>query len=243
MGQPDYERIQDDGWRDGIDGRPLTCCSAGWFRHKFHQYDRARDAAAEFRDLFGERFWLEIQDHGLPEQQIVNRGVAKLARELGIGMVATNDCHYLNETDHEHHDALLCIGTATNLDDPRRLRFDGQGFYLKSGDEMAEVFRDHPSAVANTLEIAERCNLDLGIDTGEYHMPEFQVGAGETRESVLERQAWHGLRRRLGLDRRRRFDYLRSLEALGRRARDLEHHEDRSHNRQRRERDHAPGDR
>ena len=102
--------------------------------------------------------------------------------DLRLPLLATNDAHYLNHHDHEPHDALLCIGTATNLDDPNRFRFDGQGFYLKSGDEMAEVFRDHPSAVANSLEVAERCNLVLGLETGEYHLPEFQVPAGKTRE-------------------------------------------------------------
>src|SRR6185503_7894378 len=90
------------------------------------------------------------------------------------------DRYYLESCDHEHHDALLCIGTATNLDDPKRFRFDGHGFYVKDGDEMAEVFRDHPSALTSSLEIAERCDLELGIDTGRYQMPEFQVPAGTT---------------------------------------------------------------
>jgi DNA polymerase-3 subunit alpha len=130
----------------------------------------------------------------------VNAELAKMSSDLNLPLVATNDCHYLNADDHRHHDALLCIGTATNLDNPDRFRFDGQGFYLKSGEEMAEVFRDHPSALANTLEIAERCNLDLGIDTGRYHLPEFQVPAGKTREQVMAEQSWAGLRERLGLE-------------------------------------------
>ena len=112
--------------------------------------------------------------------------------------MATNDAHYLGCDDHGPHEALLCVGTGSTLDDPNRFRFTGQGFYLKSGPEMAELFHDHPTAVANTMEIAERCNLE--IDMGQFHLPEFQVPAGTTREEVLEGQAWSGLRRRLGLD-------------------------------------------
>jgi DNA polymerase-3 subunit alpha len=130
----------------------------------------------------------------------VNAELVKMAADLSLPLLATNDAHYLESDDHSHHDALLCIGTGTNLDAPDRFRFDGRGFYVKDGDEMAELFSDHPSAVASTLEIHERCDLDLGIDTGRYHMPEFQVPAGTTREAVLEAQAWRGLRERLGLD-------------------------------------------
>jgi DNA polymerase-3 subunit alpha len=163
------------------------------------QQNTAWQLVEEFSGIFGDRFYLELQRHGIGLQDTVNAELTKMASDLKLPLVATNDAHYLMQDDHAHHDALLCIGTATNLDDPNRFKFDGHGFYVKDGDEMRELFRDHPSAVANTLEIAERCSLDLGIDTGEYHMPEFQVPAGETRESVLTRQAWQGLRARLGL--------------------------------------------
>jgi len=113
-----------------------------------------------------------------------------MAADLRLPLVATNDAHYLGHDDHEPHEALLCIGTGTTLDDPKRFRFDGRGFYVKSGDEMAEVFHDHPSAVAATLEIAERCQVEIA--TGKYHLPEFQVPAGTTREAVLEAAAWAG---------------------------------------------------
>jgi DNA polymerase-3 subunit alpha len=118
---------------------------------------------------------------------------------MDLPLLATNDAHYLEAHDHDHHDALLCIGTAKNLDDPNRFRFDGKGFYVKSGDEMLEVFHDHPSAVTNTLELAERCQFEMDLDTGRYHLPEFQIPAGLTREEVLSRQAWAGLRERLKL--------------------------------------------
>ncbi|TMA31544.1 MAG: DNA polymerase III subunit alpha [Deltaproteobacteria bacterium] len=146
-----------------------------------------------------DRFVRGAVERGIDLQDRVNAELVKMAADLRLPLLATNDAHYLEACDHEHHDALLCIGTATNLDDPKRFRFDGQGFYVKDGDEMAEVFRDHPSALASSLEIAERCNLELGIDTGRYQMPEFQVPAGTTREDVLSAQAWAGLRERLGL--------------------------------------------
>ncbi|MGH0028576.1 MAG: DNA polymerase III subunit alpha [Myxococcota bacterium] len=164
------------------------------------QPNTAWQLVEEFSGIFPDRFYLELQRHGIGLQDQVNAELTKMAVDLKLPLVATNDAHYLMQDDHAHHDALLCIGTATNLDDPNRFKFDGHGFYVKDGEEMRELFSDHPSAVTNTLEIAERCNVDLGIDTGDYHMPEFQVGAGETRESVLERQAWQGLRARLGLD-------------------------------------------
>jgi DNA polymerase-3 subunit alpha len=154
----------------------------------------------EFSRIFPGRFYLELQRHGIAAQDRVNAELVKMAADLRLPLVATNDAHYLERCDHEHHDVLLCIGTASNLDTESRFRFDGEGFYVRSGDEMAELFHDHPSAVASTLEIAERC--DVEIPMGTYHMPEFQVPAGTTREAVLERDAWEGLRRRLGLDPR-----------------------------------------
>ncbi|HEX2483785.1 MAG TPA: DNA polymerase III subunit alpha [Myxococcota bacterium] len=165
----------------------------------------------EFARIFPGRFYLELQRHGIAAQDKVNAELVKMAADLRLPLVATNDAHYLERCDHEHHDVLLCIGTASNLDTEGRLRFDGEGFYVRSGDEMAELFHDHPSAIASTLEIAERC--DVEIPMGSYHMPEFQVPVGTTREAVLERDAWDGLRRRLGLDPR---------EPLGPRHREYE---------------------
>jgi DNA polymerase-3 subunit alpha len=153
----------------------------------------------EFSGIFKDRYYLELQRHGIGDQDVVNAELAKMSTDMGLPLLATNDCHYLGHNDHENHEALLCIGTATNLDDPGRFKFDGQGFYLKSGDEMAEVFRDHPSAIENTLDLAERCELDLAVDTGEYHLPDFQVPVGKTKDQVLEAAVWSGLRERLRL--------------------------------------------
>ncbi|MBS1107489.1 MAG: dnaE [Deltaproteobacteria bacterium] len=160
---------------------------------------RAWRLVEEFASLFEGRFYLELQRHGIPAQDKVNAELVKMSGDLHLPLVATNDAHYLEADDHEPHDVLLCIGTAANLDDPKRFRFDGQGFYVKDGDEMWEVFHDHPSAVAATLEIAERCDVEL--EMGKYQLPDFQVPAGTTREQVLEEIAWTGLRRRLGFDR------------------------------------------
>ncbi len=152
----------------------------------------------ELSEIFKDRFYLELQRHGIPQQDQVNAELLKMHVDLGLPLLATNDAHYLEEQDHEDHDALLCIGTASNLDDKARFRFDGRGFFVKSGEEMLQVFHDHPQAVHNAMEIAERCNVEIPM--GRYHMPEFQVPAGTTREEVLERDAWRGLRERLGLE-------------------------------------------
>ncbi len=162
------------------------------------EMDTAWRLVEELSETFKDRYYLELQRHGIPDQDRVNAELLKMHSDLRLPLLATNDAHYLEEHDHDHHDALLCIGTASNLDDTNRLRFDGQGFFVKSGEEMLEVFHDHPQAVHNAMEIAERCDLELSMDT--YHMPEFQVPAGLTREEVLERDAWEGLRRRLGME-------------------------------------------
>ncbi len=161
------------------------------------QRERAWSLCQEFSEIFKGRFYLEMQRHGIDLQDQVNAEIVKMASDFNLPLVATNDAHYLEAHDHEPHEALLCIGTGTNLDDPKRFKFDGQGFYVKSAEDMMEVFADHPSAVTNTLEIAERCNLEFDMST--YHLPEFQVPVGKSREQVLSEQTWKGLRDRLGL--------------------------------------------
>jgi DNA polymerase III subunit alpha len=159
--------------------------------------DRAWTVAEDFRGLFGDRYYLELQRHGIADQDLVNAELIKMSADMDIPLVATNDAHYLRECDHEHHDALLCIGTASNISDDKRFRFDGRGFYVKDGDEMREIFHDHPSAIENTLVIADRC--DVEIPMGTYHMPDYQVPAGKSLDDVMEDQSWAGLRERLGM--------------------------------------------
>ena len=158
---------------------------------------RAWELAEDFARIFPGRFYVELQRHGIELQQRVEKELLKIAADLRLPLVATNDAHYLHAHDHGPHEALLCIGTGTTLGDPARFRFDGKGFHVKSAAEMAEVFSDLPQALSNSVEIAERCNLELQM--GVYQMPEFQVPQGTTREAVLREQSWLGLRKHLAL--------------------------------------------
>ena len=152
----------------------------------------------KYQRIFKDRYYIELQRHGIPEQDTVNVELLKMHEELRIPLIATNDCHYLRAGDAHAHEALLCLQTGKTLADPNRFRFNGEGFYLKSGAEMLEVFGDHPEAVRNTVEVAERC--DFVLETGRLQLPEFEVPAGETLDSYLERRTFEGLRERLGVD-------------------------------------------
>ena len=166
-----------------------------------------REAEAEvtarlYRDLLGEgNFYLELQDHGLEEQRAANEGLRRLARKLELPLVATNDCHYLRRDDAVAHDVLLCIGTQRLRSDAGRLRYASEEFFLKSAEEMARTFPDDPGALEATLEIAERCNVE--IPEGTFHLPAFPVPAGETEESFFARIAGEGLEQRIEELRRR----------------------------------------
>ena len=188
--------------RDGL--ICLSACLAGeiptLLRHG--QRDAALEAAGRFRDLFGkERFWLELQDHGLEEQQPVNQAVAQLAQELGVGLVATNDCHYLLPEDHEAHDVLVCIQTGNTTQTRDRMRYSGQ-HYFKSRAEMGRRFAWAPGAVENSLAIAERCNVSLADRS--LHLPEFPVPDGYDLEGYFEKVTRDGLEERLRELRRER---------------------------------------
>src|SRR5687768_8199543 len=136
------------------------------------QAKRAMAAAATYRDILGAgNFFLEMQFQGIDEQRIVNTGLIPIARDLGMPLVCTNDVHYLREGDHKPHDILLCIGTGKSVHDEQRLRYHGDQFFLKTAAEMAEIFKDYPDALANTLQIAERCAVE--IKSGESHLPRF----------------------------------------------------------------------
>src|SRR6187401_1414581 len=128
-----------------------------------HQQEKkAVAAAAAYRDILGpNNFFLEMQWHGIEEQRTVNSGLPAIARDLKLPLICTNDVHYLRETDAHPHDILLCIGTGKAFSDPKRLRYDARKFFLKSADEMADTFKDFPEALANTVRIAERCNVTL----------------------------------------------------------------------------------
>jgi DNA polymerase III subunit alpha len=162
-----------------------------------HQQDRkAVEAAGRFRDILGPgNFFLEMQWHGIEEQRLVNRGIPAIARDLGLPMICTNDVHYLQAADAHPHDILLCIGTGKAFSDPKRLRYDAKQFFLKTADEMAEVFKDHPDALANTMRIAERCHVT--IPSGENFLPDFDVPPGFTVDTYFEHVAREGFAERL----------------------------------------------
>src|SRR5581483_7123803 len=129
----------------------------------WRQQDRkAIEAAAAYRDIFGpNNFFLEMQWHGIDEQRVVNGGLPAIARDLGLPLVCTNDVHYLREADAHPHDILLCIGTGKAYSDPKRMRYESQNFFLKTPEQMAAAFKDFPDALANTVRIAERCDVQL----------------------------------------------------------------------------------
>jgi len=159
------------------------------------QEAKAKAAAAWYRDVFGpENYYMEMQWHGIPEQKTVNEGVIRIARSLGVPLVATNDVHYLNQDDFRAHEILLCIQTGKTVHDKDRMRFSVNEFYLKSPEQMAELFRDYPEALKNTISVAERCNLEL--EFGKIHLPHYQVPPGQTLDSYLAELAWKGLRAR-----------------------------------------------
>lgn len=156
--------------------------------------DEARRVASEFREIFGDRYFLEMQNHGIAEQSLLNAEIAKIGKELGIPLVATNDSHYTKKEDAGAHDILLCIQTGKMLSDTKRMKFDTEEFYLKTHAEMSEVFAEYPDAVENTLQVAEKCDLD--IDLYKMLLPVFEVPEGETLGSYLKQLTLQGLRRR-----------------------------------------------
>ncbi|RZS54321.1 DNA polymerase III alpha subunit [Microcella putealis] len=174
-----------------------TGCPSGEVqtRLRLGQYDKAREAAAEFRDIFGkENYFAEIMDHGLGIERRIMSDLIRLAKDLGLPLVATNDLHYTHPGDASSHAALLCVQSGSTLDDPNRFKFDADEFYLKTAREMRELFRDHPEACDNTLLIAER--VDTRFDTSANYMPRFPVPEGETENSWFTKEVWTGLERR-----------------------------------------------
>ncbi|KQR89491.1 DNA polymerase III subunit alpha [Microbacterium sp. CFBP 8794] len=171
-----------------------TGCPSGEVqtRLRLGQYEAARAAAAEFQDIFGkENYFAEIMDHGLSIERRVMSDLLKISKDLDIPLVGTNDLHYTHQHDATSHAALLCVQSGSTLDDPKRFRFDGDGYYVKSPAEMRQVFRDNPEACDNTLLIAERCEVEF--NTSANYMPRFPVPAGETEDSWMIKEVENGL--------------------------------------------------
>lgn len=160
-----------------------------------NKYDAARQAAATYSDIFGRHnFFLEIQDQGLEMEHRIHPDLFRLEKDLGLPLVATNDSHYLCEEDAHAQDVMVCIQTAKSLQDPNRMKFQGSGFYVKSGEEMYQVFRDSPQVLSRTLEIAERCHLRLEKISNPF--PHFDVPSGYTLDSYFEHVTREGFLRR-----------------------------------------------
>ena len=179
----------------------LSACLAGEIPRRLRngEYDNAKAYALEMAELFGpDRFYLELQDHGIRDQKIVNQSVLKIHQETGIPMVCTNDAHYLRKEDAEAHDILLCIQTGKTVDDENRMRYEPQNFYLRSGEEMAALFAGYEGALENTQKITEMCNLEFTF--GKYHLPEFKLPEGYDSFSYLKKLCDEGYKARYGED-------------------------------------------
>jgi DNA polymerase III subunit alpha len=176
----------------------LSGCLAGEVNSAIqsNNIEKAKQAAAEYRDILGaENFFIELHDHGLEEQRQCNAVLPRIAKDIGVGLVAANDVHFLQRNDHDAHDVMLCIGTGKMVQDENRMRYAPE-LYFKSPAEMRELFKDFREAVTNTLAIGERCNVK--IEFGESKYPEYPVPPGQTREGYLRELCYKGLEERYG---------------------------------------------
>ena len=171
----------------------LSACLAGGVQQYLldENYAGAKEYALEMARIFGpDHFYLELQDHGIPEQRAVNQGIARLARETGLPLVVTNDAHYLRREDAAMQDVLLCIQTGKTVEDTNRMKFQTEEFYLKSEEELRQLFPQYDEAFENTARIAERCNLEFVFN--EYHLPSFPVPEGYTNEEYFRKLCMDG---------------------------------------------------
>ena len=186
----DYEILEQ--YHEGVIA--LSACLAGIVASNLRKgfYEEAKKEALRLQEVFGENnFFLEIQDHGIPEQKTVNQGMLRLNRETGIPLVATNDIHYTLASDEEPHDILLCIQTQKKVEDENRMRYEGGQYYVKSPEEMEEIFPYAKEALENTNKIAERCNVEIVF--GEYKLPSYDVPDGYSAWEYLQKLCNEGL--------------------------------------------------
>ena len=175
----------------------LSACLAGSIPRRLMQddYDGAKQETLTLSEIFGpEHFYLELQDHGIEAQQVVNAGILRLARETGLPLVVTNDAHYLTREDSKIQDVLMCIQMGKTVDDPDRMKFETEEFYIKSEEEMRALFPNVPEAFENTVKIAERCNVEFVFN--QYHLPAFDVPEGYTNEEYFRKLCMDGFRER-----------------------------------------------
>ena len=175
----------------------LSACLAGELPRLLAEgeYDKAKEAALRMSALFGpDRYYLEMQDHGIEKQLAVNRGLRRLSRETGLPLVVTNDAHYIRKEDARLQDVLMCIQMQKTLDDPDRMKFETEEFYIKSEEEMAALFPEDREALENTAKIADMCSVEF--EFGHYHLPDFFPPEGMTNDEYFESLCWKGFRRR-----------------------------------------------
>ena len=198
----------------------LSACLAGEVQRNILRgmYEEGKAAALRYQKIFGEgNFFLELQDHGIPEQKLVNQGLVRMAKETGIELVATNDVHYTYAEDEKPHDILLCIQTGKKIEDEDRMRYEGGQYYIKSEEEMRELFPYAPQALENTERIARRCSVE--IEFGVTKLPKFDVPEGYTSWEYLNKLCREGFERRYpdaGEDLRERLEYeLSTIHSMG----------------------------
>lgn len=192
--------------REGLIG--LSSCLKGEISSLLlrNQDSAALKTALEYSEIFGPgNFYLELQANGIPEQDTVNEALVRMGKDLGLPLVATNDCHYLRRADARAHEVLLCIQTGKTILDENRMKFQTDHLYFKSPEEMAHAFSTVPEALENTLLIADQCNLDLQL--GEYHFPDFPLEPGETLDDRFEKTVLEGFEERIAFIRRSRPDF------------------------------------
>ena len=214
-------RIDEEVMREYHEGIiALSACLAGEVPRYLEKglYEEAKEAAKRHLEIFGEgNYFLELQDHGIPLQRQVNQGIMRLSKELNIPLVATNDCHYINADDWEAHDILLCIQTGKKVSDENRMRYEGGQYYVKSEEEMRQLFPYAPEAIENTHKIAERCNVE--IEFGVTKLPRFDVPDGYDSWGYLNHLCDEGFALRYPDDDgtlRARLDYeLGTIESMG----------------------------
>ncbi|MBR5227128.1 MAG: DNA polymerase III subunit alpha [Clostridia bacterium] len=171
----------------------LSGCMAGAVARKIIEKDLegAKEAAIKYKEIFGDRYYLEMQDNKYSEQLVVNQNLIAISRELGIPLVATNDCHYLTKDDYFFHEVLLCIQTKKKLSDEDRMKFETNEFYVKSPEEMKEAFSNFPEAIQNTVKIAEMCNVEF--EFGNYQLPEFKIEEDISHYDFFKRMCYEGI--------------------------------------------------
>ena len=180
----------------------LSACLKGEVQESLirYGYDKAKDVAKELKDIYGEDFYLELQNHSSREDMVVMENIPKIANELDIGLVCTNDVHYIEKEDYKIHNILICLQTGKTIEEENKMSYIPGEFFLRSEEQMRDLFKDYPEAIENTKKIAEMCNVEL--EFGNLHLPYFAIPDGFTNSSYLKKLVFDGLEKRFANDDR-----------------------------------------